>query len=322
MAWIGALKGFVVGATLVVTAFIGNLPSHILAAARHSVMRDVTVKRLANDGSSEHGMTSFRVVIESTLASSDPGTVKGLSVSPEVDPTPRPSPKASEGAATPSPAPTPVPTPAATPIPTPVVTPTPLPTPHLTPLPTATPEPIPGPDFAVGTILIGNNPTVAAIGSTIQFSIFVRDAAEAAVANKQLIFDVNGKGVSGTTDGSGNALVSFPLPTGFEGRLTIMVKLGSKQASFIVDAVSAKPDLALSGFAFTTEGYHVRLRNRLGEYIVGWLVSAFQRDGTPMGSKETNELGVAEFPLPVREDGGHMYACAEVKDVGRRCTEW
>ncbi len=209
-------------------------------------------------------------------------------------------------------------------------TPSPQPLPKATagtasPAPQSTVEPtqtpVPSPDFTVGTLLIGNNPLYAKTGATIRFSVFVRDADEQVIKNKALTFLINGQAVTASTDESGNAFLEVQAP-GIVGDFKIVLQLGQKSASFSVNVIDSKPVLSLSSFTFDIEGYSVRLRNAAGEAVPNWQVTAYKRDGGVLGIKTTSELGTANFDLPPREAGGHMYACAEVKDVGRGYTAW
>ena len=160
------------------------------------------------------------------------------------------------------------------------------------------------------------------MGGIIAFTVYVRDAAGAVVKSKTLEFVVNGKRISATTDENGNTFLEISAPAEFIGKLDVRVELYGKQAVFVVEVVDTKPSLSLSSFAFTTTGFHVRLRNAAGESVANWQVTETRRDGTVMATKLTNELGVIEFDLPPREAGGHLYACAEVKGIGRQCEEW
>ncbi|MDO8557660.1 MAG: hypothetical protein Q7S09_00515 [bacterium] len=227
------------------------------------------------------------------------------------------------------------PKPSSKPLPSPNPIPTPKPLPKATtvsttsPAPQSTPQPMPtlppptaSPDFSVSTLLIGNNPSYIKTGAIIHFSVFVRDADERTIKNKTLTFLVNGKALTASTDESGNAFLEIQAPD-ILGDFKVVLQLGSKTALFTVNVIDSKPILSLSSFAFDIEGYSVRLRNAAGEAVPNWQVTAYKRDGSVLGIKFTSELGAVQFDLPPREESGHIYACAEVKDVaGRECTEW
>ena len=204
--------------------------------------------------------------------------------------------------------------------------PIPSASPISTTLPQATPQITPSvgtaPDVSVGTLLISNNPPYVKMGSVIAFTAFIRDSSEAVVKNKTLEFVINGKEVLGATDANGNAFLQTQAPMGFVGTFDVHVSLYGKQAVFSTEVVDTKPSLSLSSFAFTTTGFHVRLRNAAAESVPNWQVTELRRDGSVMATKLTNELGVIEFDLPPREAGGHLYACADVKDIGKECREW
>lgn len=217
----------------------------------------------------------------------------------------------------------PIAKPSATPRPSPPAAPTsPTPSPRIEEGASPTPTPIPTPEISIGTILIGNNPLSVKAGQPITFTVFVRDDADGIVQNRTLPFMVNGKTLFATTDASGNTLLEVRPEPSFVGSFPVIMQLGNKTASFVTNVFDTRPDLASSYCRVTRDEFFVRLKNGLQEAVANWPVTMLLRDGTIYGSKITSELGTAEFERPPLEPGAILYACADIKDVGKCCDEW